>query len=365
MTKSVELRQDRSHIRSNFDGYKLSLEPVPLLKQELNSAPLKTEPNDDQYSLLHAELFSMQNLLQVDPWARTQSYFINRLGEITRCSYDENKGRPDNMQVVYRLAQGVGDVAANVLKHKGDYNYTMRFISEKYCVLCDGVKSLILFDTGDRQKASEWQQVATTKINGNSVDVEECNYVIYDARLDIIQEQKQISLALGHVQRVESLSAEGSTTHYLYLHWSKWLLNDQQWHFEVLDTLEGKGSLYYCAFEPRSESLIISSNREYQWRSMKTTPDEGPESETSVDRPQLHDKPLEENGIQSEYSWSQTDDDVMLKFAIKQGKDKNDYNVKCESNKITVKCNEDILLDAELAEKVDRDLTTWTVVSLS
>ncbi|XP_037818846.1 nudC domain-containing protein 1 [Lucilia sericata] len=359
MPKIVELRQDRSLIRSNFDGYKLSLDAVPLLRQELTSAPLKAEVNDDQYSLLHAELFSMQNLLTVDPWTRTHSYFINRQGEIVRCAYDENKGRPDQQQVVYRLFQ---DIYADGRKQKGDYNYSLRFLSEKFCLICDGVKTILLLETGDRLKGGEWKLVASARVEGEGLAPEEKNYLIYDARLDIIQEQKQISIILGHVQRVESLRPEEATSHFLYLHWSKWLLEDQLWKFQILDTLEGKGSVYYCAFEPRAESVVISSNHEFKWRSQNSQENGVDVPKEEQEKPQLHGEPVDDDANQvSGFSWTQTDEDIVIKFKVKEGKGKNDYNVKCELNKITVKCNDEVLLDQELLDKIDLDLTTWTI----
>ncbi|XP_023303289.2 nudC domain-containing protein 1 [Lucilia cuprina] len=357
MPKIVELRQDRNLINTNFDGYKLSLDPVPLLRQELTSSPLKAEANDDQYSLLHAELFSMQNLLTVDPWIRTNCYFINRSGEIVRCAYDENKGRPDHQQVVYRLFQN-----ADSRKQKGDYNYSLKFLSEKFSLICDGVKTLLLLETGDRLKGGEWKLVASARIEGEGLASEEKNYLIYDARLDIIQEQKQISIILAHVQRVESISPAGATNHFLYLHWCKWLLEDQVWKFQILDTLEGKGSVHYCAFEPRAESVVISSNHEFKWRSQKSQEKCVDIPKKEEEKPQLHGESVDgDANYVSGFTWSQTDEDLVIKFEVKEGKAKNDYNVKCEHNKITVKCNDEVLLDHELLDKIDLDLTTWTI----
>ncbi|XP_013104778.2 nudC domain-containing protein 1 [Stomoxys calcitrans] len=359
MSKIVELRQDRALMRPNFDGYKLSLEPVPVIRQDLTSAPLKAEPSDEQYSLLHVELFSMQNLLIVDPWSRTESYYINRKGDVVRVSYDENKGSPNPMHIVYRMNQEENDDSTPIWKCKGQYNTTFRFISEKFCVLCDGNKRLFLFETGNRSKAQEWQVVATTNIYGSDIELEERGYVIFDARLDILQEQKQISLALGHVQRVDSSQARSSSTHYMYIHWAKWILKDQQWQLEIVDTLECKGSIYYCAFEPRSQSLILSSNRPCIWRSAKTN--KHTEGEPLAEMAQLHEGDEEDRTEISSYSWSQTDDDILVKFNVKPGMDKNNYHIKCVSNRITVKCNDETLLDNELKEKIDHDLTTWTI----
>ncbi|XP_053947753.1 nudC domain-containing protein 1 [Anastrepha ludens] len=346
MPKIVELRSDRSLLQNNFDGYKLSLDPVPLLREELPSAPYKAEPNEEQYSLLHAELFSMQNLLQVDPWARTSSYYVTCLGEVMRTAYNETSGRAESIRVVYRVKQHSPRV-------KGDYNYSMRFISEKYCVLCDGIQHIYLLDTNDRLKAAEWKLIAETRICEDASDATspERNFCLYDCRLDIVQEEKQISLALGRVKRIDADCVSGSC-HFMQLHWAKWVQN-KEWLFSIIDTLESKGSLYYCAFEPRADSLIICSNHEYVFRSQKTAAT----NEVNGEKTQLHD----ESSKVGDFTWTQTDDDITIKFNVKEGKERTDYNIKYVADKLTVKCCEEVLLETELFAKVDPDLTTWTI----
>lgn len=358
MPKIVELRQDRSFVRSNFDGYKLSLDAIPLLRKELTAAPHKAEPTDEQYSLLHAQLFSMQNLLQVDPWERNISYFANSKGEIVRSYYNENTGRPESLQVVYRISAELDSPVAEG-RIKGDYNYSFNFVSEKCCVLCDGINRLQLLDTGDRLKTSEWKLIAATNI---SAQKDERNFLLYDCRLDIINEKKQISCALGRIIRKET--ASGGCSHLLQLHWTKWLhdVDSDSWTFTIEDTLEGKGSLYYCAFEPRAVSLVLSSNREFNFKSKNSS-----EAKLNVDgvvksdAPQLHDESTAVNG----FTWSQSDEDVIIMFDIREGKDKTDYNIKCTTKRLTVKCNEEIMLDTDLFANVDQDLTTWSIVSNS
>lgn len=342
MSKIVELRPDRNLIRNNFDGYKLSLDPVPLLRQELSHLPFRAEPNEDQYSLLHAELFSMQNLLHVDPWARTISYYISRHGKITRASYNESTGRVESMQIVYSL--NTADIRV-----KGDYNYSMRFISEKYCVICDGIQSIYLFDTKDRLKASEWILIAEKNLNNEALG--ERNFMLFDCRLDIVHEKKQISMVIGRIKRIDNYPTSGSS-HFMHLHWGKWIQNES-WEFSIIDTLEGKGSLYYCAFEPRAESLIICSNREYSFRSKQTNGS----CEIIVQKAVLHDENYEISG----FTWTQTDDDIIIKFDAKEGKERSDYNIKYVANKLIVKVGEVVLLDNELYDKIDQDLTTWTI----
>ncbi|XP_011189181.2 nudC domain-containing protein 1 [Zeugodacus cucurbitae] len=342
MPKIVEVRPDRNLIRNNFDGYKLSLDPVPILRQELTYLPFKAEPNEDQYSLLHAELFSMQNLLQADPWARTISYYITRHGEVTRVAYNESTGRGEQIQILYRLN-------TQSTRVKGDYNYSMRFISEKYCVICDGLQSIFLFDTKDRLKAADWILIAEANLSNKTHG--DRHFMLFDSRLDIVQEKKQISMAIGRVMRIDK-GPTGVSSHFMHLHWGRWM-QSENWEFSIVDTLEGKGSLYYCAFEPRAESLIICSNHEYNFRSQKSSES----CQVNVEKMELHDENYEIGG----FTWSQTDEDIIIKFDFKEGKERTDYNVKYVANKLTVKVCEEMLLNNELYDKVDPDLTTWTI----
>jgi hypothetical protein len=62
--KLLDLRPDRNLLLEDFDGYKLSLEPTPLLKHELTIKPDKVRTN--KYSFLHAQLFGLHNHLVRD-----------------------------------------------------------------------------------------------------------------------------------------------------------------------------------------------------------------------------------------------------------------------------------------------------------
>lgn len=354
MPEIVELKQDRNLMYPNFDGYKLSLDRIPVFRQDVLCAPLKAESNEEQYSMLHAELFSTQNLLVVDPWARTQSYFVNCLGEIVRCAYDENTGKPAEQHTVYRSECKILES-----RKRGDYNFTFRFLSENFCLVCDGVKTLSLLETGNRLKPVEWTLVAICAVEGDGVSHDEKNYVIFDARLDIIRERKQISVVLGHVQH-DANPSQGVSNH-LYLHCITWTLQDSGWKFQIVDTLRGSSWVYYCAFEPRSDSVVISSSRDFKWKSDISEVNMS-QKKTQEEIPKLHGKSSEENEI-LDISWSQTEEDLILNLEVIDAKDKRDYDVTTLINKIEIKCKNKVLLEYELFDEIDKDLTTWTIVS--
>ncbi|XP_034670920.1 nudC domain-containing protein 1 [Drosophila subobscura] len=353
----VDLKVDRSLICRNFDGYKLSFDPVPVIQQELVSTPpLKMVPNADQYSLLHAEAFGRHNILCPDPWLRENCYYINKSRQVVLCSYDAQEGRPRQQRVVHTVEEQ--DRGDGYRQSVGAYNYTLRFVSEKYCVLCDGISTYYLLDTGDRSRASStaaWQLLTSTQINPES-----CNrgFVLYDARLDVVQERKQISLMAGHVGRRVSTRSDRADTFYMDLTWGCWtqtLTPSDAWSYSVREELDTTGSIYYCAFEPRAESVVFSIIRELLTKTQRAA------ALSAAEQPQ--------NGVDvavaagPPYTWTQTFEDVLIRFRLPSGLTRNDFDIRSTNSQLEVECLGEILLTGALYASVDSDLTTWTVTA--
>ncbi|XP_034473729.1 nudC domain-containing protein 1 [Drosophila innubila] len=361
----VDLAVDRNLLCANFDGYKLSFDAVAVLRQSLQRDPFKLEPHArNQYSLLHTELFARHNLLFSDPWARHNCYYVNTAHQLVLCSYDEQRGQARDQRIVYEMQlSDHGDGFAHI---PGDYNYTLRFISEKYCVLCDGMLSYTLLDTGDRGRATTWQLITRTPINqidpitasSSCVDFPR-GFVLYDARLDIVQERKQISLAAGHVARRTAATELQTDVHIMEITWSRWVLDDATWRYDVCVKLETKGSIYYCAFEPRAQSLILCSNGELQTEAQREA---AKAEEVAQPRAQLQNgQEQAEETEQAAYTWTQTEEDVTLRFPLANHVTCNDVHINCTQNQLQVECQSQMLLNATLFASVDNELTNWTV----
>ncbi|KAL7743150.1 hypothetical protein ACLKA6_016289 [Drosophila palustris] len=340
----VDLNVDRNLLCANFDGYKLSFDAIAVLRQNLHlqREPLKLEPHArHQYSLLHTELFARHNALFSDPWARHNSYYMNSEHQLVMCSYDEQRGQEREQRVVYEMRQQLADHGDGFAHVAGDYNYTLRFISEKYCVMCDGMLSYTLLDTGDRAgRADNWQLITRTPIINTLTDPDgQRGFQLYDARLDIVQERKQISLACGHVARRQR--NESIDIHVMEVTWSRWTLavNGGQWSYDICQQLQTTGSIYYCAFEPRAQSLILCSNRELQ-----------------AAAPNVLNGPA--------YTWTQSDGNLTLCFPLQQHVARHDVHIHCTGNQLRVEFQAQTLLDATLYRNLDHELTTWTLATV-
>lgn len=337
--KLVELRQDRRLIDPNFDGYKLSLETIPTIKHELTSPPLRAKPSEEQYSFLHVELFSLHNHLVQDPWDRLSVYFINAQGSVQKCTYCLETGRPKPPTVVYKLPS-----TAN--RQPGDYNISFKFMSEQLCLLCDGCNQIYLLETGDRRKSAEWKVAFKSDISQDHR-----NFVIRDAKVHNEGEIRKINFVL---HRIGHREGEGNFTELLW-----YTITESQTKVRTLEYKEtfcGKGSINYCALEPRSTGIILCSNKSFKAGSVAQEAEKEEGSTTNGE-----EAPSADSSSQN-FAWSQTDEDITIKFACRPDVTKNDYKVTCTKDKLQVKCRENVLLDNSLFSKVDTDLTTWTLV---
>ncbi|TDG41139.1 hypothetical protein AWZ03_012437 [Drosophila navojoa] len=334
MATVVDLKVDRNLLCHNFDGYKLSFDPVPIVRQDIEDKPLKYEMHESEYSRLHTELFARHNLLFSDPWSRSNTYFVNTNHEVVYCSYDEIRGKAREPLVVYKM-----QFEDNVDGHykPGDYNYTLRFISEKYCVLCDGKLNYFLLETGDRRRHTDWRLVTQARVTDNT---EFRGFVLYDARLDIMQERKRISLVSGHLTRSKSMDR-----YVVLLTWSYWALENQKaavWKYFQREELQITGGVYYCAFEPRSESIIVCSNGQ-----LKTTAATRTDALEEIDKFSF-----------SEYFWTQTENDIVVRLFEPAFISLEDYEFSSSPTTVKLKLYGQTLLSGSLYARVRDDLTS-------
>ncbi|KAH8368408.1 hypothetical protein KR084_011292 [Drosophila pseudotakahashii] len=357
----VELSVDRSLVCPSFDGYKLSFDPVPVFRQDFECDPLVLEPHSNQFSLLHVELFGRHNHLFADPWRRHCSYYMNGRHQLVQCDYDPHSGQARGQRVVCTLEyRDQGDGHEHLL---GDYNYTIVFVSERFCVICDGMTSYHLVDTGDRSRSGPqaWERIARMPVDHSSGHR---GFVLYDARLDVVQERKQISLVAGHVARREApASSRDHQTHvyYMALTWARWSQSAAggEWSYSVCQRLETTGSVHYCAFEPRAESLIIASNREVQTPEQRRAADEAAANAP----PAVPSDDQLENGDQAPYRWSQTADKVTIRFEVPTGASKDEFNVRCTPTTLAVDHVDQEIFSGELYAEVNEDFNNWTLES--
>ncbi|XP_058444040.1 nudC domain-containing protein 1 [Malaya genurostris] len=337
--KLLELRPDRSLLKSNFDGYKLSLEPIPILRTDLTdlSRPDHVRPGEQQYSCLHAQLFGLQNHLVRDPWAAGSCYFIDQSWIVRRIQYDEAIGKIKPISSVFKLGRTRGP------RHDGDYNCSLVFLSEKFALIAEGQGRLLLVDTGDRQRGDEWKG----KFSFPDVEGLDGGFVLLDGRFEIISGVRQIHAVVVCIKQ-----NEGAFETVIY--WLKAVQADsnQDWKYHSHRVLKGKGFPNYCTLEYKSASLILVSDKPFKFVVDTESP-----IEEAIAVPEVKEEPVLENE-KVLFEWTQTMDDITVKIPKEEG---INYRITNDDGKLKIFRNEELIIDGEgFFAPVDSELTSWS-----
>ena len=335
--KIIELRPDSKLLKANFDGYKLSLEPIPVLRVENISKPHQVSANlSSEFSFLHSSLYQLHNHLVADPWLHNTAYYFDSSSSIQKIQYDSNTGKLKPVQPVFRCA-------IKTDKSAGVYNVDFKFISEKFAVVSDGIGTLKIIETGDRQKNDEWKSIQTFE------PLDGTGFIIQEAKFVIEKGEKLIHCLLLHIEQVDGK----------FLNFVEWITFKQNegaksWEIQARRTIQGKGSLYYLSLDPKCKSIVYSSNHEYKF-SLDTVNEIIEEAVV----PEIENLQVDET--ESSFKWMQDGEDITVNFNTIPDVTKDMFKVKCESNRVEVTVNGKTLMNSDLFGEIETDLTTWSL----
>ncbi len=84
----MAFKPNREKLNANFEGYKLSNDPLPCVSEPLpcnvNVARLKEE----QFSYQHVRSFSLHNHLVLDPWDQNSAYWYAEDRTIQKAKFE-------------------------------------------------------------------------------------------------------------------------------------------------------------------------------------------------------------------------------------------------------------------------------------
>lgn len=340
--KIIELRPDSKLLKSNFDGYKLSLEPIPILRLENIPKPdVVAAETSSEYSFLHSSLFQLHNHLVADPWLPNTAYFLDASSNIQKISYDANTGKLKPLLPVFRCT-----IKRPATGSGGVYNFDFKFISEKFAVLSDGIGGLRVLETGDRQKNDEWKSLQVLQ------PLEGVAFIIQDAKFAIEKEEKIIHCLLLSIAQVDGKFF--NVINWLTL---KQAVGAKVWEETARRTIQGKGNLYYLSFDPKCSSIVYSSNQAYKF-TLDTV--------NAIVEDLLPEVPignLQVDEMENNFKWKQNGEDITINFKRTPEAETDHYHVKCQKNHIEVILQTEVLLKSEMFGEIDEDLTTWSMES--
>uniref|UniRef100_A0A182W5W5 NudC domain-containing protein 1 n=1 Tax=Anopheles minimus TaxID=112268 RepID=A0A182W5W5_9DIPT len=356
----IELVPDRKLLKTNFDGYILSLEPVPVLSTEFSTTncPHRVKPTEQQYSYYHARLFGMQNHLVRDPWTNGQCYYIDVTGMVQRVSYDNTLGRMRPLVPVFKLPLVAPDpVQEDETMAIPRYNCSLVFPSEQLCLLSDGCGTVRVLETGDRTTGREWKLQSTFRpLESNLTErVLPGGSVLLDGRFLVRDGKRLLHFVMIQIDH-QPVAKSKALLHWFTLEQSA----PPAWTVSVVRTLESGGYPRYCALDYHATAILVACDEPFRFlhdsEHPVITPDPKPMPSDGEGQP----TPWE----QYPFQWTQTLDEVIITF---EKRPNVQYRVITEPSSdsepgLQVFARDVLVIDGtQLYSTIDHENTTWSM----
>ncbi|XP_047581889.1 nudC domain-containing protein 1 [Lutra lutra] len=333
---NCSLRVKRPLLDPRFEGYKLSLEPLPCYQLELDAAVAEVKLRDDQYTLEHMHAFGMYNYLHCDSWYQDSVYYIDNLGRVMNLTVmlDTALGKP---REVFRLPTDLTACDNRLCA-------SVHFTSSTWVTLSDGTGRLYLIGTGERgNSASEKWEIMFNEELGNP-------FIIIHSISLMNAEEHSVTTLLLRIEK-EELDMKGSGF-YVSLEWvtiSKKNKDTNKYEIIKHDILRGKSVPHYAAIEPDGKGLMIVSYKSFTFVHVGQDLEEN-KNETMSEKIK---EPL--------YYWQQTEDDLTVTVQLPEGSSKEDIQVQFLPEHINIVLKGQRFLEGNLYSSIDQESSTWII----
>ncbi|XP_067652327.1 nudC domain-containing protein 1-like [Haliotis asinina] len=345
MAVQGDLRIQRELVNPHFDGYKLSLDHLPVYTKTLNKGIDVSKLTDEQFSYHHAKLLSVHNHLISDPWQPVSVYFVDSDWAIHR-AFGTDGNRVDISDSLFVILE-----SANLRLQHGRFNVTLTFPTEQLAVLSDGAGNLYLLDTGDRKGApKQWKSLYTKPVLGDGKQ-----FIVVDSVHHSDNETDRVECLLMYVEEREAEAGSSMSPFLTVIEWITIASVDKKtWCVERTRRLEGSKPYDYTALDKGGNSVLISASQRYKLVSDSVKPVQ-PDSEGDWEVVGRDDK-------LPEYTWTQDNEDIHVQFTVPTTVSKADIYLTLSADHVDfgVK-NSTVLLKGALHNEVDVEASTWTI----
>ncbi|XP_008582112.1 PREDICTED: nudC domain-containing protein 1 [Galeopterus variegatus] len=333
---NCSLRVKRPLLDPRFEGYKLSLEPLPCYQLELDADVAEVKLRDDQYTLEHMHAFGMYNYLHCDSWYQDSVYYIDNLGRIMNLTVmlDTALGKP---REVFRLPTDLTACDNRLCA-------SIHFTSSTWVTLSDGTGRLYVIGTGERgNSASEKWEIMFNEELGNP-------FIIIHSISLLKAEEHSIATLLLRIEK-EELDMKGSGF-YVSLEWvtvSKKNKDNKKYEIVKHDILRGKSVPHYAAIEPDGNGLMIVSYKSFRF------------VQVGQDLEENMDEEMSEKIKEPLYYWQQTEDDLTVTIRLPEDSTKEDIQVQFLPDHINIVLKDHQFLEGKLYSSIDHESSIWII----
>ncbi|XP_076322276.1 nudC domain-containing protein 1 isoform X1 [Tachypleus tridentatus] len=346
MAVQIDFKPNRDLLDPKFESYRLSLDPLPVLKQQLSGGVESVDLGDDQYGYLHVRMAGIVNHLFQDSWAPDCVFFASEAHHIfwVKLSQDGKLTKP---RIVWQLPSDSSRPNANT---------TISFPSADWTVVSDGAGGIYLLNTPSRTEGEPWQLCHTHHIESCHPPCHLLHGVHYT-----FPSSHQIECLLAHISRPQdvegNLKLSETTMHFVcvleWISFSSAVGNETvSWSLKRQRRLVGGSVPNYAAIDPAGGALCLATEREFSFIYDSQKQNDKDEVEKVGDL-KTSTPPL--------YTYIQSLEDITVVFKIPETITKDDIKVDFHLSSMEVKIRGKVVLQGLLWNNIDVEASTWTV----
>ncbi|GAB1597442.1 nudC domain-containing protein 1-like [Argonauta hians] len=355
MALADELKVQSDLLNPNFDGYKLSLDPLSTYKINLDSELDVATLTDKQFSYQHLKALGSHNHLILDQWAMNAGryivYFIDNSWKLCCIELINEMGHPKLIKInpPFQIPN-----RNNLHLIPGRHNVTMKFPAPDWAVIADGAGTLYLLETGTRSRVQDtstsWQvRFSKSDVLGENRGL----FILCDTLFHTENESHFVECLLLHVDEAdEQLRDKFNATFMTVLEWLTLCSDDKQiWTVKQTRRLRGSRNADCCYFEKGGQAIYIAGDRVFQMIYDSERPiNTSDEKET-----------VKEDCV-PEYTWMQDEESLTVHFLLPKGAPEDSIYATLQPDYIDVGIkNGDQFLSGQLEHPIDPQGSTWTL----
>ncbi|XP_074646894.1 nudC domain-containing protein 1-like [Tubulanus polymorphus] len=344
MTDAVEkgFKLNRDLVNPNFEGYKLSLDPIPSYKVSLSSCPDELKLQENQFSYQHVKAFAVHNHLFLDPYNPNCVFYISDLKLMQ--IHVENGHSISNAEIVFEFP-----VSSNQRQSTNRLHSCVCFMSRDWLSLSDGVGNLYLVWTGNRTDGLTWKVCYRCRPLED-----EASFILKESIMFENGGNHCVDFILLHVEKVDKNDSDSKFQ--TVVEWLSVVNSADKDHWELYRTrrLTGAAPVDYISLQTNGKAIYVASEKPFKMTYDSLKP-------ITIEERNIEKSDKKERSV---YKWHQTAEDLTVYFNLPRAYQKTEVKFKLVPDYIELSVDDDEmepLLNGKLFNSVDVEASTWTI----
>ncbi|XP_040578963.1 nudC domain-containing protein 1 [Lepeophtheirus salmonis] len=344
--EKLSFAPNRDLLDSNFEGYKLSLESVPVYSSDLCQSVLNPRAlSDSQLSFAHAKLAHVYNSNLIVRNPSTGYSYILESNSILQISDHCQDHKSPEVSCIWSSSTPKGTSSSDI------YNPSLTFADESLSVYADGIGTLQFLSLSN---SSPWKSIFKEEICGSNR-----SFVVIDA---LRVSSNELHTLLMYVDQSEKVSSSLKIEkHVSVVEWMTFKNenggNKEGWTLDRVRRYAFYGPLEKCHLTNDGDSMYFITDKPFKVVFDSTLGDDT----STIDEKEEIIPPTNEEITPSPFHWYQTVEDIIVWILLPKETTKRDIKVEFKPSFLAVFVKGEPLVSGKLWNILESDTMSWTI----